>query len=106
MQEREQKLERLREDLQLGLDDLDSGRAIQINDDEEHRAFFDDIKRRGAERRTAQRDTPEAGVIAFHMPHVPILDKSGNISPLTIRQQLQSFSIAWTRAFSCWQGSR
>jgi antitoxin ParD1/3/4 len=47
---RERKLEELRKELDKGLAELDRGEGIEINSEEELRAFFEDIKVRGRER--------------------------------------------------------
>lgn len=58
LKEREEKLDLLRNDIQAGLDQLDHGQAISINDAAEHRKFFDDIQRRGLERLAAKKNVP------------------------------------------------
>jgi antitoxin ParD1/3/4 len=48
MQDRERKLTELRAMLQEGLDDLENGRCIELDEDG-LKAFFEDIKKRGRE---------------------------------------------------------
>lgn len=45
------KLDRLRAEVQKGMDDLENGRYVEITSDEELDALFDDVKRRAAARR-------------------------------------------------------
>ena len=47
---------KLREQVQVGIDQLDRGEGIQLNQDE-LRAFFDDIQARGRRRYEANRKT-------------------------------------------------
>ena len=54
LEDRERKLAALREDLQVGLDQLDRGETIDLSDSEARRAFFEEIKARGRERLSAQ----------------------------------------------------
>ncbi len=43
-------LHQLRGEIQAGLDELDRGEGIEIEDEQSLRAFFEDIKSRGRER--------------------------------------------------------
>ena len=54
LQQRQQKIEELRQKIQLGLDQLDRGEGIELKDEEELRLFFEDIKKRGRERLDAE----------------------------------------------------
>jgi antitoxin ParD1/3/4 len=54
LQQRQQKIEELRREIQPALDQLDRGEGIQIKDEEELRLFFEDIKKRGRERLEAE----------------------------------------------------
>ena len=47
----------LREDIQVGIDQLDRGEGIELSQDE-LRAFFDDIQARGRQRYEASRKAP------------------------------------------------
>ena len=47
---RERKLHELRKEIDAGLQQLDRGEGIEIEDEQSLRAFFDDIKARGCER--------------------------------------------------------
>ncbi len=49
-QERQSRLTHLRQEIQLGLDDLDCGERIEIHDDAELDAYFDGLVARGQER--------------------------------------------------------
>ena len=50
LRERERKLEALRTDIQVGLDQIAKGDVIAISGDEERLAFVEGIKTRGRER--------------------------------------------------------
>ena len=50
LQERTRKLQRLRGDIQTGLEQLERGECIEIPNEEAHRAFFEDIRARGRAR--------------------------------------------------------
>lgn len=52
--DRERKLEWLRSEIQIGIDELDRGEGIELKDDAALRAYFDDIKARGRERLAAR----------------------------------------------------
>jgi antitoxin ParD1/3/4 len=54
LQERQRRIEELRHELQPALDQLDRGEGIKLNDEEELRIFFEDIKERGRERLEAE----------------------------------------------------
>jgi antitoxin ParD1/3/4 len=54
LQQRQQKIEELRQEIQVGLDQLDRSEGIELKDEEELRLFFEDIKRRGRERLDAE----------------------------------------------------
>ncbi|MCL2639665.1 MAG: type II toxin-antitoxin system ParD family antitoxin [Phycisphaerales bacterium] len=53
-QDRQAKLEALKRDVQLGLDQLDRGEYIEIRNEEEAKAFFDHIKQNGRARLAAK----------------------------------------------------
>jgi antitoxin ParD1/3/4 len=55
LQQRQQKIEELRQEIQVGLDQLDRGEGIELKDEEELRLFFEDIRKRGRERLDAER---------------------------------------------------
>lgn len=50
LKDRERKLDALRDDLQIRLDELDHGKAILLDDGAAQQAFFDEIKQRGRQR--------------------------------------------------------
>jgi antitoxin ParD1/3/4 len=50
LQERQRRIEELRQEIQPALDQLDRGEGIEINDEAELDAFFEDIKFRGRKR--------------------------------------------------------
>jgi putative addiction module CopG family antidote len=50
LQEREQKLEALRQMVLPALERLDRGEGLVLNGDDELREYFEDVKRRGKER--------------------------------------------------------
>ena len=52
---RQKRIEELRREIQIGLDELDRGEGILIRNEEEHKAFFERIKREGRERLAARR---------------------------------------------------
>jgi antitoxin ParD1/3/4 len=52
---RQQKLESLRRDLDLGLSELARGEGIQIEDEKGLDAFFDGVRQRGLDRLAAER---------------------------------------------------
>ena len=54
LEDRERKLAALRADLQVGLDELDRGDAIQLADAAARQAFFDNLKVRGRRRLSPQ----------------------------------------------------
>jgi antitoxin ParD1/3/4 len=55
LQERQQKYdEYVRREVQKGLDELERGEYIELKNDEEIDAFFEDIRRRGLERLQAE----------------------------------------------------
>lgn len=56
LKEREQKLDRLREEIQVGLDQLERGEGTVIEDEESHQSFFNDLERRGLERLAAKKN--------------------------------------------------
>lgn len=47
---RQRRVEELRAEIKKGIDDLEAGRVIELNNDDELREFFEDVKRRGLER--------------------------------------------------------
>lgn len=47
LEQRDRRLDALREDIQVGLRELDQGQGILIDSPEVEQAFFDDIKARG-----------------------------------------------------------
>jgi len=62
--DRERKVAALREDLQIGLDELDRGDALELGDAAARKTFFADIKSRGRQRLSAQaRQGPQADEI-------------------------------------------
>ena len=54
LQQRQQKIDELRREIQPALDELDCGEGIELKDEEEVRLFFEDIKKRGRERLDAE----------------------------------------------------
>jgi antitoxin ParD1/3/4 len=50
LKDRERKFDALRDDLQIGLDELDRGEAVLLDDAAAQQAFFDRIKERGRQR--------------------------------------------------------
>jgi antitoxin ParD1/3/4 len=56
LQEKERKLDALRQDLQVGLDQLENGEGIVLADDQARQEFFQDIETRGRERLRAKRN--------------------------------------------------
>jgi antitoxin ParD1/3/4 len=50
LRRREEKLELLRAEIEVGIKQLDAGEFIEINSEEELQAFFDDIEERGKQR--------------------------------------------------------
>lgn len=54
MHEKQQKLDELRAEIQLGIDSLERGEGTILNSDEELRDYLDGIKRRGRERLAAK----------------------------------------------------
>ena len=50
LREREEKLDRLRSDIQLGIDQLGRGEGLVVNDQVAHQKLLDDIEERGAQR--------------------------------------------------------
>ena len=54
LQQRQQKIEELRREIQPALDQLDRGEGIELKDEEELHLFFEDIKKRGRERLDAE----------------------------------------------------
>jgi putative addiction module CopG family antidote len=53
--DREQQLAELRAKIDEGIRDFEQGNYVEIRNEEEHRAFFESIKRRGRERLNEQR---------------------------------------------------
>lgn len=47
---RERRIDDLRKEIQIGIDDIRNGNYIELNSDQEVRDFFEDIKKRGRER--------------------------------------------------------
>ena len=61
LEERERRLTALREDIRIGIDELDRGEGIDLSNPSARQAFFDDIKARGRQRLTAQaKASPQA----------------------------------------------
>ena len=58
LQERQRRIEELRREIQPALDQLDRGEGIEIKDEKELRAFFEDVKKRGRERLEANQFQP------------------------------------------------
>jgi antitoxin ParD1/3/4 len=56
LQEKERKLDAMRQDLQVGLDQFENGEGIILADVEAQQAFFQDIETRGQERLQAKRN--------------------------------------------------
>lgn len=54
LQEREQKLESLRSEVDRGLDQLNQGEFVELNSAEETQAFFQGLKARGHQRQSEQ----------------------------------------------------
>jgi antitoxin ParD1/3/4 len=54
LQERERRIEELRQEIQPALEQLDRGEGIQLKDEEELRLFFEDINERGSKRLGAE----------------------------------------------------
>jgi antitoxin ParD1/3/4 len=52
---RQRRVDELRVEIQKGIDDVEAGRVIELNNDDELKEFFEDIKRRGRERLNARR---------------------------------------------------
>ena len=50
LEDRERKLAALRDDLQVGLDELERGETIELGDAAARKAFFDRIKENGRQR--------------------------------------------------------
>ncbi|HET6883463.1 MAG TPA: type II toxin-antitoxin system ParD family antitoxin [Pirellulales bacterium] len=57
LKERERKLDALRNDLQIGIDELDRGDSILLDDTASQQEFFDAIKARGRQRLEATSST-------------------------------------------------
>jgi antitoxin ParD1/3/4 len=57
LQQRQQKIEELRREIQPALDQLDRGEGIELKDEEELRLFFEDIKKRGRAELEAERES-------------------------------------------------
>ena len=57
LQERQRRIEELRQEIQPALERLDRGEAIELDDDELD-AFFEDIKVRGRAQSAVERDSP------------------------------------------------
>lgn len=58
LQERERKLEELRQMVLPALERLDRGEGIVLEGDDELREFFEDVKRRGKERHANRQNQP------------------------------------------------
>jgi antitoxin ParD1/3/4 len=58
LQKRGEAVQKLRTEIQAGLDDLDAGRYTTISNAEEAKAFADDIKRRGRELNAKREQAP------------------------------------------------
>jgi antitoxin ParD1/3/4 len=58
LEERQRRIEELRREIQPALDELDRGEGIVIENQEELKAFFDDIKNRGRERLATKQGQP------------------------------------------------
>ncbi len=54
---RERRIDDLRKEIQIGIDEIQSGNYIELNNDDELKEFFEDIKRRGRERLNSKRKT-------------------------------------------------
>ncbi len=52
---REVKLEEMRKAVRKGIDDLENGRYTSLENDEDVRSFFEEIKQKGREKLAAQR---------------------------------------------------
>ncbi|MBU4272025.1 MAG: type II toxin-antitoxin system ParD family antitoxin [Planctomycetes bacterium] len=57
LQQRRQRIEELRREIQPALDQLDRGEGIELKNEEELDAFFEDIKSRGRARLAAERES-------------------------------------------------
>lgn len=53
LREREERIESLRAEIDKGIAELDAGEFIELNSEAELQAFFDDIEKRGKQRRAA-----------------------------------------------------
>lgn len=61
LEDRDRRLTALREDIQIGIDELDRGEGIDLSEPSVRQKFFDDIKARGRLRLAAQAKTsPQA----------------------------------------------
>ncbi len=58
LQQRRQRIEELRREIQPALDQLDRGEGIELKNEEELRLFFEDIKERGQRRLDAEQARP------------------------------------------------
>jgi len=56
MQERDRRLESLRREIDRGLEQLDRGEFIELTNENDLRAFFEDIKAGGRQRMQPKRD--------------------------------------------------
>ena len=54
LQERRRRLEELRKDINAGLQQIERGEVVEIEDEQSQRAFFEDIKARGRKRLETQ----------------------------------------------------
>ncbi len=54
-EEQRLKLERLRQEVQKGVDDLDAGRTVTLNTKAERADFFADVRKRGEKRRAKKK---------------------------------------------------
>ena len=57
LEQRRQRIEELRREIQPALDRLDRGEGIEINNEEELDAFFENIKSRGRAQLAAERES-------------------------------------------------
>jgi antitoxin ParD1/3/4 len=55
LQQREQRIDELRREIQPALDQLDRGEGVEIKDEEGLRLFFEDVKERGRRRLEAEK---------------------------------------------------